>query len=209
MSAFTKNSWLKFAVAAVAFAIPALLVNTYGNAAADGHASAGIPTVVWLQFINFFLYVGLIVYFARTPIANYFKNRQAGFYSALKKADAARAEAQAKRADIQTRLSKLEASRDESIQRARKEAAELREQIVGEAKALSAKLRADSEATANIEITRAKTELREDLLNQSVALAQRILTDKMQDQDQKRLQDEFVAKIQSPKSQGQKITEAT
>lgn len=198
------KAWFKFAVAAIALTIPLILAQSYGTAAdhgADAHHEAGIPTAVILQFINFFLYVGLVVYFGRKPLADFYKNRQAKFFAAQKRAEAARAEAQAKRAEVQSRLSKLEATRDESIQNARKEAAALRTQIVDEAKNLSEKLRSEAERTAMIEIERAKVALREELLNQSINMAQRILTDKMQDQDQKRLQDEFVAKIQSGKNQ--------
>lgn len=203
-SKISKNAWVKFAVAAFALAIPAIIASSFGNAAdhaAEGHQEAGLPTVVILQLINFLLYVGVIVYLGRKPIANYFKNRQLNYNAAVKRSDAARAEAQAKRAEIQSRLSKLEATRDESVQNARKEAAALRAQIVEEAKALSSKLKSEAERTAVVEVERAKLALREELLNQSVTMAQRILTDKMQDQDQKRLQDEFVAKIQGPKTQ--------
>jgi F-type H+-transporting ATPase subunit b len=185
----------KFMFAAILLAVPTLILSSFGNAAEEHHAEAGLPFVVILQFINFSLYVGLIFYFGRKPIADYFKTRQANFFVALKRADAARAEAEAKRAETQARLAKLEATRDQSIQDARKEAAALRMQIVEEARGLSEKLKVEAERTAVVEIERAASVLREELLNQSVQLAQRILTDKMQDQDQKRLQDEFVQKI--------------
>lgn len=190
----------KFAFAAIVLAIPTLILGSFGNAAEEHHAEAGLPFVVILQFINFFLYVGLIVYFGRKPIADYFKTRQANFYVAVKRADALRAEAQAKRAETQARLAKLEATRDQSIQDARKEAAALRAQIVEEARGLSEKLKVEAERTAVVEIERATAVLRDDLLSQSIVMAQRILTDKMQDQDQKRLQDEFVQKIEKNKS---------
>ncbi len=195
------NTWLKFFGIAIALAIPGLLVTHFGNAAADAHGGEGIPTVLWLQVVNFVLYMGLVVYLARNPIKAMFQGRYDGFFSALKKAEAAKAEAEAKRKDIQDRLTKLETTREESIQSARAEAAALRNQIVEEAKALSSKLKTDAEKTAVIEIERAKKELREDLLTQSVVLAKRILTDKMQEQDQKRLQNEFVEKIQPTKGQ--------
>ncbi len=190
----------KFMVAAVVLAIPSLILTSLGNAAGGSSGEAGVPFVVTLQFINFFLYVGLIVYFGRKPISDYFKNRQANFHVALKRADAARAEAQAKRSEMQARLAKLEATRDQSIADARREAAALREQIVEEARNLSARLKLEAERTAVVEIERATSILRDELLGQSVAMAQRILTDKMQDQDQKRLQDEFVQKIEKNKS---------
>lgn len=192
------NPWVRFGVTAIVLAIPFVIASSFGQTAEHGaeHVSeAGLPTVVILQFVNFLLYVGLVVFFARKPIVEYFANRRAKFDVALKRADAARAEATAKRAETQARLAKLESSRDESIQKARTEAAALRTQIVEEAKLLSVKLQQDAEKTAQVEVERAKTELREELVNQSVSMARRILSDKMQDQDQKRLQDEFVKKI--------------
>lgn len=198
------STWLKFFGLTTALAIPGLLITHLGNtASADAH-EGGIPMVLWLQVINFTLYIGLIVYLAKKPLQEMFKGRYDGFFSALKKAEAAKAEAEAKRKDIQDRLTKLETSREESIKNAREEAAALRTQIVEEAKALSSKLKADAEKTALIEIERAKTELREDLLSQSVIMAKRILADKMQEPDQKRLQGEFVDKIKSEKAAPQK-----
>jgi F-type H+-transporting ATPase subunit b len=196
MSKLMSRPLFKFMFLAIVLAIPALVLSSFGNAAEEHHAEAGLPFVVILQFINFFLYVALIVYFGRKPISDYFKTRQANFYVALKRADALRAEAQEKRAETQARLAKLEATRDQSIQEARAEAAALRAQIVEEAKGLSEKLKVEAERTAVVEIERATSVLRDDLLNQSVLMAQRILTDKMQEQDQKRLQDEFVQKIE-------------
>ncbi|MBN8539237.1 MAG: hypothetical protein J0L82_02530 [Deltaproteobacteria bacterium] len=189
------STWVKFLALTVILAVPGLLITHFGNAAgASGH-EGGIPMVLWLQVINFVLYMGLVVYLAKKPLQELFQGRYDGFFSALKKAEAAKAEAEAKRKEIQDRLNKLETTRDESIQKAREEAAALRNQIVEEARSLSSKLKADAEKTAFIEIERAKTELREDLLAQSVIMAKRILTDKMQEQDQKRLQTEFVDKI--------------
>ncbi len=189
------STWVKFLGLTVVLAIPGLLLTHLGNAAGAGGHEGGVPMVLWLQVINFVLYMGLVVYLAKKPLQEMFQGRYDGFFSALKKAEAAKSEAEAKRKEIQDRLNKLETTRDESIQKAREEAAALRNQIVEEAKSLSSKLKADAEKTALIEIERAKTELREDLLAQSVVMAKRILTDKMQEQDQKRLQTEFVDKI--------------
>jgi len=189
------STWAKFLGLMIVLAIPGILITHLGNAAGAAGHEGGIPMVLWLQLINFLLYIGLIVYLAKKPIQEMFQGRYDGFFSALKKAEAAKAEAEAKRKEIQDRLNKLETTRDESIQKAREEAAALRNQIVEEARSLSSKLKADAEKTALIEIERAKAELREDLLAQSVIMAKRILTDKMQEQDQKRLQSEFVDKI--------------
>lgn len=191
-----RNQWTKVFAVAVVLGLPMLLASHFGKAAGAADHGDGLPTVFWLQVVNFVIYMGAIIYFARGPIREMFKGRYEGFFSAVKRAEAAKAEAEAKRREIQERLARLEATRDESIQKARSEAAELRNQIVEEAKTLSAKLKADAERTAQIEVERAKFELREELLSQSVQMSKRILADKMQEQDQKRLQSEFVDKIQ-------------
>lgn len=188
--------WMKVFAVAVVLGLPMLLASHFGRAAGDAHHGEGLPTMFWLQVVNFVIYIGAIIFFARGPIREMFKGRYEGFFSAVKRAEAAKAEAEMKRKEIQDRLAKLEATRDESIQKARNDAAALRNQIVEEAKSLSAKLKADAERTAQLEVERAKYELREELLAQSVQMSKRILTDKMQEQDQKRLQSEFVDKIQ-------------
>lgn len=188
--------WMKVFAVAVVLGLPMVLASHFGQAAGDAHEGGGLPTMFWLQVVNFTIYLGAIIFFARGPLREMFKGRYDGFFSAVKRAEAAKAEAEMKRKEIQDRLAKLEATRDESIQKARNDAAALRNQIVEEAKSLSAKLKADAERTAQLEVERAKYELREELLAQSVQMSKRILTDKMQDQDQKRLQSEFVDKIQ-------------
>ena len=188
--------WMKVFAVAVVLGLPMVLASHFGQAAGDAHEGGGLPTMFWLQVVNFTIYLGAIIFFARGPLREMFKGRYDSFFSAVKRAEAAKAEAEMKRKEIQDRLAKLEATRDESIQKARSDAAALRNQIVEEAKSLSAKLKADAERTAQLEVERAKYELREELLAQSVQMSKRILTDKMQDQDQKRLQSEFVDKIQ-------------
>lgn len=188
--------WMRVFAVAVVLGLPMVLASHFGQAAGDAHEGGGLPTMFWLQVVNFTIYLGAIIFFARGPLREMFKGRYDGFFSAVKRAEAAKAEAEMKRKEIQDRLAKLEATRDESIQKARSDAAALRNQIVEEAKSLSAKLKADAERTAQLEVERAKYELREELLAQSVQMSKRILTDKMQDQDQKRLQSEFVDKIQ-------------
>lgn len=191
-----KRQWWKVFVVAIVLGLPMVLASHLGQAGGGAYEGGGIPTVFWLQIVNFALYVGAIIFFARGPIREMFKGRYDGFYSAVKRAEAAKAEAEAKRKEIQDRLTKLEATRDEAIQKARSEAAALKNQIIEEARLVSAKLKDDAERTTRVEVERAKFELREELLNQSVLMSKRLLADKIQEPDQKRLQSEFVEKIQ-------------
>ncbi|HRK06342.1 MAG TPA: ATP synthase F0 subunit B [Pseudobdellovibrionaceae bacterium] len=165
-------------------------------AAGSGDHHGGIPTVLWLQVVNFVLYVGLLVYLLRKPVRSFFEGRVENYNSALKRAEAQKREAETKRREIQERLTRLESTSAQSIAEARAEAEALRQRVLVEAKELSEKLRAEAQRTAQIELERAKFALRQEMLSQSVQLASKILADKIQEPDQKRLQSEFVEKIQ-------------
>ncbi|HVK60190.1 MAG TPA: ATP synthase F0 subunit B, partial [Bdellovibrionales bacterium] len=173
------------------------LVSSLAFGATAGHgAEGGIPSSVMYQAINFILYAGLLTYFLRKPIKNYFAGREVTFKSALTKAQAARNEAEQRKREIQTRINDLESSSAASIEKARVESEALKTRIVAEAQALSKNLKEEAHKTAAFEILRAKNELREDLLNQSILLSKKILTEKIVEQDQRRLQTEFAEKIE-------------
>lgn len=162
---------------------------------AGAHHGGGLPMVVYLQAINFVLYAGILVYFLRKPVRDYFSGRQAAFNSALTKAAAAKAEAEARKTEIQNKIRDLQANAASDLAKAKSDAQGLEARILKEAEEMSAHLRAEANRTATFEIERAKNEIREDLLKQAVAFSTTLLKEKMVEGDQKRLQTEFVDKI--------------
>jgi F-type H+-transporting ATPase subunit b len=182
-------------------ALLVLLAPVFAFAAEEAAgASESIPFNVVLMAINFLIYIGVLWYFLRHPIKNYFKTREENFKQALVKADSARHEAQAQKREVLDRLAKLQESTDESIEQARRDAQQIKIKIMQEAEELSVKLREDATRTTHFEIERAKNELRSTLLAESVVIAQTILSEKIAETDQKRLQTEFVDKIQVVRS---------
>ena len=165
---------------------------------AEGHAEhTGIPMSVMWQAINFVLYIGLLVYFLKTPVRDFFRTRRENYEQALVRADQARKEAERKKREIEERLAKLENGAGDSLATARAEAAALATDIQKQGQELALRLRDEAGRSATHEIERAKTELRHELLVAATAASQKMLQDKMQANDQKRLQSEFVEKIVS------------
>ena len=171
------------------------LAEEAAHEAAGGEGHHEIPFSVTLQAINFVLYGGLLFFFLRKPTITYFRNRHEAYKQALVKAESARREAELKKREIQERLEALELSSAESIEQARVEAEAMKKRIVEEAKSMSTHLRNEARRTAEFEIERAKGQLREELISQSVALSKKMLEEKIGEPDQKRLQTEFVDKI--------------
>jgi|GEM_PF-1544294 len=185
----------------VAVAVLALPLITLAQEAAEhagtheGSHEGGLPTVVYLQGINFLMYAGLIVYFARKPIREYFSGRREKFNSALNKAAEAKATAEAQKREVQSKIDELTRTSQSELARAKSEAVELQARILKDAEEISAHLKTEANRTATYEIERAKNELRESMLTQAVAFSSQLLKEKMVEGDQKRLQTEFVDKI--------------
>ncbi len=155
-----------------------------------------IPREVFWQFVNFAMFVGLLFFFLRKKVVAHFQEREANFKQALIKAEHARQAAEAQKNIIKEKLDKLEAGAKADLEKAKRDAEELKIKILAEAQEIVSNLKKETERTAESEIQRAKLELREELLSGALAQAKQILKDKVNEPDQKRLQNEFVEKIQ-------------
>lgn len=161
------------------------------------HGPGGIPwSDLGPQFFNFTLFLGLLIYILRKPIADTFSQRSKSYKELLGKADQALKEAQSKKNEIQKNLDTLKRTRDNSLNKARQEAEELKRNLVNEAQAQSKKMFDEVERTIRVETEKAKTELRNFLLQQAILQADKGLKDQLDETEQKRLQKEFAGKIQ-------------
>lgn len=148
------------------------------------------------QLLNFSILILILFFALRKKIVQLFLDRRQSYEKAVTTAQSARQQAEVHHLQIKEQLEKLNATAGESLQQAQSEAAELRAQILAEASSLSERLRVDAKRTAQTELERAKNELREELLTRALASAHEILNEKLKESDQKRLQSEFVEKIQ-------------
>lgn len=164
---------------------------------AHGEALAIPVKLVTYQTINVVIMVIGLYYFLREPVRKYFADKRATYLSAAQKAESARKAAENERMQIEVRLSKLESTADESVARARAEAADMKKQLVAEAEALSKRIRDEAQESARIEIEKAKTHLREALIKESLEIAKAQVSSKLTADDHKRLQSDFISHIQA------------
>lgn len=170
--------------------------------AAGGHGEAASPAgIPWetiiKQTFNLVLLFGVLTYFMRNGVKAYFAERQRVYLEMVQKADFAKREAEKNKADIAKRLKELEANSAQALRQATTDADDLKKRILAEAKEVSEKFKAEVERTTALEIEKAKTELRRELLNSSVKMAHQSLKETVGGAEQKKLQREFVDKIQA------------
>jgi len=148
------------------------------------------------QCINVGLMVIALIYFLRAGVVQFFKDRRKAYLAAAEKSQQAKNAAELERSSIQAKLNKLENSADESVARARAEAADLRKTLLAEAESLSRRVHDDAAKAADMEVGRAQRQLREQVIKESITAARNQLSSKVSPEDHQRLQGEFINHMQ-------------
>lgn len=170
---------------ALFWALPAIAAN-------DGHG--GIGDHLW-PAVNLVILLGVIVYFARKPIAAFFAERRAGIEGELDGAASELSDAEATYAKWQRRLIDLETELDEIRATSRRRAESDRERILSDARASAERIREDASSAIEQELRRAREQLREEATQLAIEMASDRLGREINDSDRDRLIDEFIERV--------------
>ncbi len=177
--------------------LPALAILLVGAPAqAAGGEGAGAMTLFW-QALNLLIIVGVIAYFARKPIAEYLEQRRQGIQHDLENSARLLSEAETKLADWNARAERLDAELGEIGAISRRLAEEEREEILAAAEATAARIRSDATAAVDQELRRARATLAAEAAELAVDLAAKLVAEKVTPDDQARLFDEFLSRIEA------------
>lgn len=167
----------------------------FGSSAVGGDPHA-IPwrTIAWQAF-NVSVVFGLLAYFLKDKIVSSFTARGELFQKALVAAKKAREEAEAYNREVKERLRKLEEGEAATVARAQKEADEMRLKNVAEAKALAERIESDAKKMIEVEMSRAKDLLRDEVVTLSVQSAREAMKAAASDADHKTLVKDFQDKL--------------
>lgn len=166
--------------------------------ASDSHhgAEEGVPRVVLYQFINFFALVGLIFYFTRSKMSQFFRLRSENLMASLKEAKRLKQEAETRLQEYTEKLDQLQRENAQTLQRIKEEGLATRKRMEEEAERSARAMEEEVRKTAMSEIEKAKTTLYEEVLQGSLDGARALLSKSVVENDQRRLQKEFVDKIE-------------
>ncbi len=169
----------------------------FGSSGQDSHGiESGVPKVVFYQAINVAIILISAIYFGRKKISDFFHQKKTVFLEAQQKAQSALKLAEAEHHDVKTRLEKLIGNKSESLTKAKTDAADIRAQLLSDAQMLAKKLKEEAVLTSRIEVERAKYHLKEQLIKEAFELSKRDLSAKATTDEQKKLQQDFITKVQ-------------
>jgi len=192
-SAFSIQSNLK----SLSIVLLSCIYSSVAMASGDEHAgNENALKDTLYQALNLALLLGVLFYFGRKPIAEFFATRRDGISSELDEAADLLKQAEQRNSELQRRLvdlgSEVEGIREDAGRRAEEEA----ERILADARATADRIRRDAQAAVAQELRRAQTQLHDEAADLAMEIAARKLTEQVGEADRDRLVDEFILRIE-------------
>lgn len=169
--------------------LPALAI---ASEEAGGHESK----VLW-HTINLVLVLGILGYFARTPIRTYMAERRQNIEAGIEAARRQLAEAERQLAECNERIATLDHEVEEIRRTVRAQAESERDRLLADARVAADRIRRDANTAVEQESRRARDELRNEAAEMAVRLAADLLKRQVTDSDRARLVDEFVERVEA------------
>lgn len=169
------------------------------NAAGAEHGahSNEIPSVIIWQVINLGILFAVIYKYTKQPIIDFFSGRQKDYLSQAEKYKAIYKDAEKEFLDIKHRLEVLNKTSDESINKAKQEALDMKKQMIQDADEMANKIKEEAKQAAKIEAQKVYQKLHDKIVTESIAAAKSVLSRDIGAQDHLKLQTDFNKNIEA------------
>ena len=192
-------------VALIASAAP-LPAQEHGSAETDAaravaeDARHGEAPSLWAtagKIANFAILVGVLVYFGRKPVREYLATRRTQVRADLEAAETMKRSAAAQIAEMDAKLKALPGELEQLRARGQAEIAAEEQRIRAQAEAERARLLAQAQHEIEQQVRLARRELVEHAASLAVAVAEKKIQQQINDADQSRLVDRYLAQVTS------------
>ena len=183
---------LACAIVSLLLVLPAVAV----AAESGGDHGGGLISVdksLIVQFVNFFILLFILQRLLYKPFLAKMQERTAAIKASLDQAQAARAEAVRQQEENETKLRAAYAEAASIREQALKDASEESRRHIESAQAQARKLVDDTKAQLDGEIRRAREELRREVSDLSVAVAEKLVRRTLREDDHRRIVTEAIA----------------
>jgi len=200
-----KNTCIKLTISFILFfavlATGAILFAATGggHGAPAGPTFWGIPTAKWWDLLwrtlNFAVLAIVLAKLLSKPIANGLKGRRQSIREEFEDLEDRKAEADKVYQEYEEKLSSIEQEIDEIIKNAIAQGEAEKERIIEDGKRAAQDMKRQAEMAIQHELAEAKLKLREDVANQAVVLAEELIRKNLQEPDQVKLIEDYLAKV--------------
>ncbi len=178
------------------FTVVSLLVLTASTAmAASEGGTTWTPWLLLWRVINTLALVALLVYFVKKPLVTFFRERKANIARELDEAKEKRDEALRLIEDYKTKLAGMEQELAKMTAELKKVAESDSQKVVLNAEKLSSAMIESAKLTAEQEVRKARILLKNEAVELAVTMAEALIKEKINDQDRKRIVEDYLVKV--------------
>ena len=184
--------WLICAIVSLLLVLPRLALAAEGG----GEHGGGLISVdksLIVQFVNFFILLFILQRLLYKPFLAKMAERTAAIKTSLEEAQAVRAEAAHAQEENEARLRQAHAEAAVIREQALREAAEESRKHIAAAQAQARKLVDDTKAQLDAEVRRARDELRREVSDLAIAVAEKLVHRTLREDDHRRIVSEAIA----------------
>jgi len=195
-----KINWKKhLKVSATVVALMAGATVAWASGGGNGetaHHNAWHDIDTW-KVLNFVLLALGCFFIARKPVAQFFSSRTKGIEEELTDLEQKKADAERKLAEYETRFRNLEQESEKIVEDYIKQGEAAKQRILEEAEAQAEKLEDMAKRNIEQEFKAAKTVLKQEVVDRAMEQAQALIKKSITTQDQNRLVDEYLKKVEA------------
>ena len=191
---FKKNSAVILVILLLLFSFS---VPTALSASGEDSGAKGWTSTDWFRVMNFTVLAIVLVFLLRKPLSQALGARIKGIKDQLEDLEARKAEAEKQLAEYSEKLSRLEKESDKIVEDYIKQGNEAKARILKEAQSAADKLQSQARRNIEHEFKQAKLKLQQEIFETSLAKAEEILKGKISGEDQDRLVDEYLRKVEA------------
>ncbi len=166
----------------------------HGEGEHHGVTPSQIRNLIWWT-VNFVLLVFILVKFGKAPVSQMFRERRESIEGRLEELEAKRREAEARYREYEHRLSGLEEEARQIMEAFVEQGEKEKARIIAEAKETAERIKQQAEFYVQQELEKARQQLREEVADLAVKMAEDIIKKNITPEDQKRLVGEFIEKV--------------
>lgn len=166
----------------------------FGSSEGEHETKGWVKTDTY-KVMNFVVLAGALFFLLRKPLSQALGSRIKGIESQLEELEEKKREAEKVLANYNEKFENLSRESENLIAEYVKQGNEARQRILKEAEAAAEKLEEQARKNIENEFEKARLKLKENILEKAMAKAEEIVKNKITEQDQERLVDEYLEKV--------------
>ncbi len=175
--------------------VPVILLSSTSAIAASDGGSSWTPWLLMWRVINTIALLGLLIYFVKKPLVNFFQERKNSIARELDEAREKRDEAVRLIEEYKTKMAGMEQELAKMSGELKKAAESDSQKLVATAEKLSAAMIESARVTAEQEVRKARILLKNEAVELAMTMAEALIKQKINDQDRKRIVEDYLVKV--------------